>query len=415
MIFMRTEPVTSTADTEVDAVDFGKLRVAIVHHWFVDPWGGSERVVEVIARMFPNADLFTLMVEPRVLPPDLKRRKIHTTFLQRIPGKYRFRRHLFPLYALALEQLDLTGYDLVISSESGPAKGVITSPHTCHICYCNSPMRYIWEMYHEYKRGLSGSIASAAFALAAHRMRIWDLASSFRVDYFVANSRNVAGRIHKHYRRDAVVIPCPSRMSCVGIADTFDDHYLVLGRLVDYKRVDLAIAACNRLGRKLKIVGDGPQMSALRKLAGPTIEFAGAVDDEAVAHAYARCRALLFCGEEDFGLVPVEAQSFGRPVVAFAKGGALETVAGLNVGSDFLAGSTGVFFSQQTPESLVAAIQYFESVEPRFSPTAIRAHAEQFDESHFVETFSRFIREKLVDFQASSPRAMISQPALMSS
>lgn len=404
---MRVDPTVSASNPEIGSIDFSKLRVAIVHHWFVDPWGGSERVIEVIARIFPNADLFTLMVEPRVLPPDLKRRKIQTTFLQHLPGKYRFRRHLLPLFPLALEQLDVTGYDLVISSESGPAKGVITSPGTCHICYCNSPMRYIWEMYHEYKRALPGSIASAMFTLTAHRMRVWDLATSFRVDHFIANSHNVADRIQKHYRRDATVIHCPSRISRATLAQSFDDYYLVVGRLVDYKRVDLAIDACNRLGRQLKIIGDGPQMRALRRLAGPTVEFLGAVSDDTVSKAYARCRALLFCGEEDFGLVPVEAQSFGRPVIAFGKGGALETVVGLDVDSDFVEGSTGVFFREPLPDSLMQAIRYFESVESCFSPTTIRAHAEQFDESHFIDALSRFVREKLIEHRGSCRDATV--------
>lgn len=382
--------------------ELSKLRVAIVHHWFVQPWGGAENVIEAIARIFPQADLFALMADPRVLPPDLKRRRITTSFLQHIPGKYRWRRQLLPLYPLALEQLDLTGYDLVISSESAPAKGVITSPRTCHICYCNSPMRYVWEMYHDYKRELEGRMARAIFALSAHYLRAWDLATASRVDYFLANSRNVSNRIRKHYRREATVLHCPINFSAASVSSEFDDYYLVLGRLVEYKRIDLAIEACNRLKRRLKIVGQGRHLEALRRLAGPTVEFLGAVSDQEVHRAYARCRALLFPGEEDFGLVPVEAQSFGRPVIAYGAGGALETVNGLYPGGDFQPKASGVFFPEQSVDSLIESMHYFEAVESRFSPPLIREQIARFDEAHFRAALENFVTTKLVEFRAAT-------------
>ncbi len=394
------EPIPRSArhNAESNSVELSKLRVAIVHHWFVEPWGGAETVIEVIARIFPQADLFALIADPRVLPPDLKRRRMTTSFLQRFPGKYRWRRQLMPLYPLALEQLDLSGYDLVISSESGPAKGVVTSPRTCHICYCNSPMRYIWEMYHDYLGGIRGPVARAVFRLSAHYMRLWDLATASRVDYFIANSHNVACRIRKHYRRDAAVIHCPAQTSAGYDASVVGDYYLIVGRLVDYKRVDLAIEACNRLQRPLKVIGDGPQYNALRRIAGPTVEFLGFVSTELVQRSYAGCRALLFPGEEDFGLVPVEAQAFGRPVIAFGAGGALETVNGLYPGDAFASAATGVFFREQSTESLIDAIRYFEAVESRFSRATIREHSAAFDEAHFRVAFESFVAAKWAEF-----------------
>lgn len=385
------------------SLDLRHLRVAIVHHWFVEPWGGAERVVEAIARVFPQADLFAMMVDPKVLPPDLKRRKLTTSFLQRVPGKLRLRRHLLPLYPLALEQLDLSGYDLVVSSESAPAKGVLTDSGTCHICYCHSPMRYIWDMYQDYRRALP-RFGRGVFTLASHYMRMWDVATAARVDYFVANSHNVASRVRKHYRREAAVIHPPVQVDQGMLPRAIGDYYLVLGRMVAYKRVDLAIQACNELGRKLLVAGNGADAAAWHKLAGPTVQFVGWLSDDAVRDAYAHCRALIFPGEEDFGLVPVEAQAFGRPVIAFGRGGALETVQGLYPGDPFTADASGVFFVEQSVASLVEAIRYFESVEHRFSPDAIRERARMFDEVHFRAAFESFVAEKVAECRIMNSR-----------
>src|SRR5581483_5527429 len=258
----------------------------------VHPWGGAERVLEVIAELFPNAELFTMMLDRSVLPPALSRRSIKQSFLRRIPGRYRLRRQLLPLYPLALEQLDMRGYDLVISSESGPAKGVITSSDTCHICYSHSPMRYIWDMHEDYKGSIDSYIGKSFFALAAHYMRLWDLATANRVDWFIANSQNVARRIQKHYRRDARAIHPPVDVAQGYVSTETLDYYLFVGRLVDYKRADLAIQACNFLKRPLKIVGDGPQYKQLRRIAGASIEFSGRLAESAKSEAYAKCRAL---------------------------------------------------------------------------------------------------------------------------
>jgi glycosyltransferase involved in cell wall biosynthesis len=376
---------------------FADLRVAIVHYWFVGRAGG-ERVVESLAEMFPQADLFSLVAKPSTLAPVLQSRKLKTSFLQHLPGATRFHRHFLPLQPLALEQFDLSGYDLVLSSESGPAKGVITSAKTCHVCYCHSPMRYIWEMYPEYRRGMNPLVRSL-FSLTAHYMRLWDYATAGRVDYFVANSNFIASRIRKYYGRESSVIHPPVDTGAGNITMPPGDYYIAVGRLVDYKRFDLAIQACSQMNRRLKIVGDGPCFKHLRKLAGPTVEFLGKLNDNDLRTNLAGSRALLFPGEEDFGIVPVEAQSFGRPVIAYASGGVLETVVGDLPGESPVQTPTGVFFAEQSAASLVEAIQRFESQPERFSPQAIREHSLQFDSAVFKSRMEEFLRFALNDFR----------------
>jgi glycosyltransferase involved in cell wall biosynthesis len=378
-----------------------KARIAIVHYWFVSHRGG-ERVVEAIAQMFPQADLFTLIVNPGAVPKSLRGRSIHTSFVQNLPGSRRWYRRLLPLYPLALEQFDLSNYDLVLSSESGPAKGVLTNSGTCHVCYCHSPMRYLWDFYHQYREGASvGKWSRPFFTLASHYLRMWDAASADRVDYFVANSRNVASRIRKHYRRESTVIYPPVNVCAGYLAENTEDFYLVVGQFVDYKRMDLAIAACNRLNRRLHIVGEGEQYGRLRKLAGPSIRFCGALSDEDLSEEYAHCRALLFPGEEDFGIVPVEALSFGRPVIAYGRGGVTETVIGLHPESGQVPeNSTGVFFHQQSVKSLMEAIRTFEQVENRFSPSFIQRQANRFSPENFRRDFTRFLQHKWQEFHS---------------
>lgn len=374
------------------------LKVAIVHYWIFG-MGGGESVVEALAEMYPQADLFCLAVDPSRMSETLRGRKLTTSFLQSIPGCKRWYRHMLPLAPLALEGLDLSGYDLVLSSESGPAKGAISRTGTCHICYCHSPMRYLWDLYPAYRRSF-GSIVGSAFSLAAHYLRMWDVLTANRVDYFAANSQNVANRIRKHYRREAEVIYPPVDVAAGYLAEDIDDYYLFVGRLIDYKRVDIAIEACKRLGRRLRVVGDGEQYRAMRKLAGPTVEFLGRADDATLRECYAHCRALLFPGEEDFGIVPVEAQSFGRPVIALSKGGVLETVIGVSQGNtQHPERSTGVFFDEQTTDSLVDAVLMFESLEDRFSPAFIQASVQSFDVSRFKFQMSEFIDARLQEFR----------------
>lgn len=376
--------------------DLAKLRIAIVHYWFLNQRGG-ERVVEALCELFPQADLFALVADQKVLSAPLSEHKLTTSFLQELPGSRRWHRHMLPLYPFAVEQFDLTKYDLVISSESGPAKGVLTSPETCHVCYCHTPMRYLWDFYHEYKnRSGLGRMRKLAFALTAHYVRMWDHASASRVDYFVANSRNVADRIQKTYRREAEVIYPPVDVAGASFARTREDYYLAVGQLVTYKRFDLAIGACNKLGRKLRIVGDGEEYRRLRRLGGKTIQFLGVLRDEEVKEQYARCRAVLFPGEEDFGIVPVEAQAAGTPVIAFGRGGARETVIGVFGDSGSIPErATGVFFPEQSVDSLEQAILKFESMEQQFSSRFIRDHARHFDKEYFKDNMCRFVTEKM--------------------
>lgn len=395
---MATDPqapeLVPIADRDARADSHTRPRTAIVHHWFVRR-GGAERVVEELAALFPAADLFSLVVAPSGLGPSLAHRKIQTSFLQRFPFSRRAHRFFMPLYPLALEGLDLSGYDLVVSSESGPSKGVLTRSDCCHICYCHSPMRYIWDMHHQYRktmplRWLTGS----AFALASHYLRLWDYATAARVDFFAASSANAAGRIRRIYGRDAVVIHPPVDIGRFSLDPERQpgDYYLVVGRLVAYKRTDLAIEVCNRMQRRLVVIGEGEERRALARLAGPLVEFRDAADDAEVQHYMRHCRALLFPQEEDIGLVPVEVQACGRPVIAFGRGGALETVLPLHARAR-VDDATGVLFDEQTPDALEAAIRQFEAVEEQWQPHRIRAHAERFSHQRFDREFSSFVEE----------------------
>jgi glycosyltransferase involved in cell wall biosynthesis len=370
------------------------MRVAIVHHWFVSKAGG-ERVVNTIAGMFPNADIFTLFLDRQKLPRALKGRKVIASVLDRIPGARRIHRHFLPFYPLAVEMLDLSGYDLVISSDSGPVKGVVTDLDATHICYCHSPMRYLWDGYNAYRREMS-PISKAVFELASHYVRNWDYLAAQRVDHFIANSSYVARRIHKYYRRRSAIIHPPIDTSQSYLAGSHDEYYLAVGRLVPYKRTDLLISACKKLGRRLLIVGDGPEMVRLKKLAGKNVEFVGEATDQKLRDIYARCRALLFAADEDFGMVPLEAQSYGRPVIAYAKGGSLETVVGADsstVRQRANSGEliTGVLFEKQSTDSLADAMLAFESSEDLFVPEDIQSHASRFDTSFFVERLHNYI------------------------
>jgi glycosyltransferase involved in cell wall biosynthesis len=370
------------------------MRVAIVHHWFISLAGG-ERVVNAIANIFPTADLFTLFLDKTKLPPAIGERRIVTSFLDRIPTARKAHRHFLPLYPLAIEMLDLSGYDLVITSDSGPMKGVITDPQATHICYCHSPMRYLWDGHSAYLR-MMPPLMQTLFGVASHYVRNWDYAAAQRVDHFIANSRYVAGRIRKYYRRDSTIIHPPINTSQSFLAAKHEDYYLAVGRLVPYKRTDVLIDACCRLGRKLVIVGEGPEMRRLMKNSRKNVEFLGEVDEAQLRNVYARCRALLFAADEDFGMVPLEAQSCGRPVIAFGKGGSLETVIGTySPLRERSAGNTtaitGVFYSEQTADSLVKAILSFESAEELFIPEQIQLHARRFDTSIFLDRMREYI------------------------
>jgi glycosyltransferase involved in cell wall biosynthesis len=373
------------------------MRVALVHDWL--PFmGGAENVLVNIHELFPKAPIYTSICNRNQLDESLKDADIITSHLQKNGREIKNHRKLFPYMPTAMEQFDLTDYDLVISSSSSVAKCIITSPSTLHICYCNTPMRYGWEFMHEYIGTLTGkgSMGNKLKAYLMTLMRIWDYSNSARVDYFIGNSINVAKRIKKHYRRECYALRAPVRCMLFHFSNTNEDFYLCVSRLQEYKRVDIAVRACNKLGIPLVIIGDGPEKKKLEMIAGPTVKFLGRVSKEIIIEHYAKCKALIFPGEEDFGITPLEAQASGRPVIAYGKGGALETI---------VDGKTGVFFYEQTPESLVEAIHKVESM--KFDKNVLRENAMQFDETIFKEKIKSFIEEKYKEFKEQEMQGII--------
>lgn len=360
------------------------MKIAIIHYWFIAQRGG-EKVVEELCDLYPDADIYSLVVDRDALPPRVAMRNIFTSFIDKLPFAKRWYKHYLPLMPLALEQFDLRGYDLIVSSESGPAKGVLTSPDTLHICYCHTPMRYVWDMYRDYMSN-SGRLKRFFMAPLLHYLRLWDRLSADRVDHFVANSANVARRIAKHYRREADIVYPPVAVDDFFISEEHDDYYLMVGQLVGYKRADLAVKTFTRTGRRLVVIGEGEQMRMLRETAGKNVEFLGRQPFGVLRDHYARCQALVFPGEEDFGIVPLEAMASGRPVIAFGKGGALETV---------VDGRTGVFFHEQTEDALLDAVERFEGMKNEFVPAEIRAHACQFGPERFRSELSKIIETQL--------------------
>ncbi len=356
-------------------------RVAIVHYWLVTMRGG-ERVLERLLRLFPEADIFTHVYDPSAMSDTIRAHKVTTSFIQKLPGARRHYQSYLPLMPMALEHLDLRGYDLVISSESGPAKGVIAAPDALHLSYVHSPMRYLWDHYHDYREA-TGPLGRALMPLLCHRLRAWDMHSAARVDRILANSRFVQRRIAKAWRRDAHVLHPPVEVDLFSRAEAVGPAYLWVGQMVPYKRPDLAIDAFNALGLPLVMVGDGPLAQAMRRRAGPTITILPRLDFQALRRAYAQCRALVFPAEEDFGIVPVEVMASGRPVLAYAGGGALDSVT---------AGVSGQFFAEQTVSSLIAGVEAMEAWLPGFSPQAAQADARRFAPAHFDEGILNALR-----------------------
>jgi glycosyltransferase involved in cell wall biosynthesis len=362
------------------------VRVAVVHHWFVTR-GGGERVAECIAALFPRAEIFSLVSSPAGLPATLEQRRQHTSFLQKLRLATTHHRHFLPFYPAAAESLDLRGFDLVLSSDSGPVKGVRLDPGATHICYCHSPMRYLWDGYEAYRAAM-GPLTRAAFTATVPRVRAWDHRAAQRVSFFLANSNYVADRIQRCYGREAEVIhpPIDLERAAAVANEAVSDHYLCAGRLVAYKRTEILMEACRRAGRKLRIVGAGPEEARLRRLADGDVEFLGELSTPALWAEYARCRALLFAADEDFGMVPLEAQACGRPVIAYGAGGSLETVRG--AGDE----ATGMYFPEQTADSVTEAIIRWERKgEPKFQPRFATEWAANFSTSAFLEHYREFV------------------------
>lgn len=373
------------------------MKVAIVHYWLVGMRGG-EKVLDALCELYPEADVFTHVYRPERISATIRGHKVRTTFINRLPFANRMYQKYLPLMPLALEQLDLSDYDLVISSESGPAKGVLTRPDALHVCYCHTPMRYVWSGYHDYLSS-AGPLIRPLMPYAIHRLRQWDLATAARVDHFIANSTTVAQRIWRVYRRDATVIHPPVDVDRFTTDTPPGGHYLFVSQLVSYKRADIAIEAFNRMRKPLIVVGEGEEYKRLKQMAGPTVHLAGHCSAEDLARHYASCRALIFTANEDFGIVPVEAMASGRPVLALRRGGATETVKD---------GVTGLFFDEQTPEALIEAVQRYEAQAHRFRPTILHEHARRFGEDVFKARMRQTIDAWMRGEEAEPPHVRLS-------
>lgn len=354
-------------------------RIALVHDYFIQ-MGGAERVAEAMHDSFPFAPMYTTVALPRSLPGRLRAADIRTSPLQRLPAMDRKFRHYFMLYPWAVEHFDLSPYDLIFSSSSGYAKGVHRRRNAIHVCYCHTPMRWVWRYDDYVARERFGKGIRALLPLALWGLRKWDLRAAQQPNYYIANSKLVAQRIRQIYGREAHVIPPPIDVNRFHMSNDIEDYYLVLSRLMPYKRIDLAIEASKRMNRRLIIIGDGPDRARLEKLADDRIEFLGRQPDQIVNYYAARCRALLFPGEEDFGMAPLEANAAGRPVIAYRGGGAVETIE---------EGKTGMFFDQPDSRALSTAIERFESMV--WSQILLRRHAEKFDRNVFAFRVLQFL------------------------
>lgn len=366
------------------------MKVAIVQEWLTN-LAGSERVTLALHEVFPSAPIFTSLFNPKNLPSHFQDLEIKTSFLQKIPLAVKYHQALFPLMPYVFESFDFSDYDVVISSNHSCDKGIITGPKTLHICYCNTPTRYLWSHYHEYLRDSHFNCLVNKFVpYLTHRLRIWDRVAAERVDKFIANSSYVAARIKKYYKKEATVIYPPVDTSFYQPSERIEGYYLVVGRLIPYKKVDIVVEAFNDLGLPLKIIGTGPEYKKLKKMAASNIEFLGYLPDEETKKYYASALAFIAPQEEDFGLTPLEAMAAGRPVVAYYKGGLKETV---------LEGITGTFFKEQTPQCLIDTIKKFQPT--RYNSKIIRQHALNFDTAVFKRKIKEFVEKSFREYQKS--------------
>ena len=373
------------------------MKVAIVHDWLVN-YGGAERVVEEMLKLYPDADIFTLVYDEKKMGKIFPKEKVHTSFVQKLPMSTRLYTKLLTLMPKAFESFDFSGYDLVLCSSSSCAKGVITPPDVPHICYIHTPMRYAWDQFFEYRKR-SGRLTSFFMNRWMPSIRLWDFISSQRIDSLIANSKYIARRIQKYWNLSSTVIYPPVDTGRLSPNNKpAEDFYVVFSRFVPYKRIDLAISACGKLGKKLVVIGGGSQEAELKALAKEAfsshpddVKFTGRISDSEVQDYLQRCKAMIFSAEEDFGIIPVEVQACGRPVIAFGKGGALETVRD---------GVTGVFFDKQETESVCTAIKNFEDLSARgtFVSEKIVEHAKSFSAEHFRKELLEHINKVTADF-----------------
>lgn len=365
------------------------MKIAIAYDYMTQ-MGGGERVIQALHEIFPDAPIYTVVYCPETMSDDFRKMDIRTSFVNRLPLSHKKFELYIPLFAFGMEQFDFREYDVVLSVSTMVAKGVVTGPRTCHVSLCFTPMRWAWDLYHDYLAELKDArFTRWAFRFWTHYYRIWDIASVSRVNYFIAGSEVASRRIRKHYSRDADVIYPPidtSRFTPSG--DAPEDFYLVVSRLAYAKRIDVVVEAFAHTDRRLIVIGQGERLPHLKKIATPNIEFLGYQSDEVVRDHYSRCRALLFPGEEDFGLTPVEAQACGRPVIAYAAGGSLETV---------IEGETGVFFDEQAADAVRVAVEKFEAID--FDPVRIRRNAERFDSKIFETRIRAFVEAKRNEYQ----------------
>jgi len=362
------------------------MKVAIVHYWLVTMRGG-EKVLEELCKLFPQADIYTNVYVPEKISDTIKAHKIFTTKINRWPLAKKMYQKYMPFMPNALMELDLTSYDLVISSESGPAKGVCPAPQAFHICYCHTPMRYLWDMYHEYFRK-SNPLVKFFMKKMIPSLRQWDVMSSNLVDHFIANSSFVAARIQRYYNRKADVIfpPCDINRY-INNPRAPEDFYLFFGQLVGYKRADLAIEACIQSGRKIVVIGDGKSKEAKKYAKTGLVTFTGRVSDQQVADYFAKAKALIFPGIEDFGIIPVEANSAGCPVLAYRKGGACDSI---------LENKTGLFFDEQTPQAIISCMESFEKRENEFSERAVYTkHVQKFSKEEFITKIQSVVEKRI--------------------
>jgi glycosyltransferase involved in cell wall biosynthesis len=363
------------------------MKVAIVHDYLTQ-YGGAERVLDQFIKIFPGAPIDTSSFNPKVMPSWYQDLDIKTSFVNKLPFSKQKHQAFLPLYPLAFENFDFTGYDLVLSDSSAFAKGIITPESTCHICYVHSPARFLWDSIGYAQKESIGRFSRLFLAPMVSRMRVWDRISADRVEYYISTSKVIKNKVRKYYGRESTIIPPPVKMDNFILDDKVEDYYLILMRLVGWKRPDIVVKACSEAGLPLVVVGDGREEKVLRQIAGPTVKFVGRANDEQMQSLYAKCRAFILPSEEDFGITPLEAMASGRPVIAYGRGGALDTV---------IPGVTGEFFYEQTADALLAQLKQFDP--SKYDSRKIRAHAANFDEQVFRRKISNFIIKAYAEFK----------------